>query len=705
MNPQGGLRRSLLCVACVLLIGLSLAVAAEDNVFQPAGELLAGDGSDDHYFGNALAIDGQTAVVGATGWNNNGNAHQGAVYVFTGEAAGWTERAQILAADGAPQQTFGAAVDVDGDTLAVGMTGKLRPVPNFAVNVGAVYVYTGAGATWTEQAVLMPADLVAMNYLGADVALDGDTLLAGAYTSSGAANESAYVFRRAGTTWTQETKLTAPGEAADREFGWAVALHGDVALVGAPGENCCNPSDMTPGVVYVFTRAGNVWSAAGSFAPDDSENGDNFGCAIDFDGQTAVVAACEAYSMTPVPGKAYVFVRDGANWVQQIKLTPDVAGLNFDIDDVALYGSRLVLGASDAPVVIGNWPGAAFVYERAADAWTHTQTLYGRNAQDGDEFGWQVALSADTLMVGAPSKNVLNQDQQGKVHIFGPAIEAAHTLYLPVAVGRPPAPAPADLIVYVDNVDFELDIFTIRADGTGKTNLTNSPEDEYYPRWSPDRQYIAFNSDTSPSGSELWVMNADGSDQRVIPTPGLHMMQNLAWSPDGTKIAFTAYTGTGHPDWDIYVVGVDGSGLTNLTPDLDGETNDPAWSPDGTKIVFRHYPDSQIDLVVINADGSGAMNLTDDEYYENGPDWSPDGQTILFWGGGPGSGDNGSLLIMPAAGGLSQLLLDSATNGRWSSDGAHIVFTGGGGGIFIANADGSNIVPVDESPGASLADW
>ena len=447
--------------------------------------------------------------------------------------------------------------------------------------------------------------------------------------------------------------------------------------------------------VYAYSRAGTVWSAAVPLTYSGTTD-DSFGCAVDYDGQTAVVADCGGYGSATSPLAAYVFSRDGATWTPAAVLSPEHDDPYAYISSAAVAGGRIVLGlASDAG-------GAVTVYEGAGAAWNLVQTQTGPANALG--FGETVALAGAGLLVGAPYQTILNNDEQGAVHVFEPAGDFA--AYLPVAIGLSLGPAPADLIVYTDDVAYEPDIFTIRPDGTGKTNLTNSAAAEYSPRWSPDRQQIAFTRLAPSSASELWVMNADGSGQRHIATPELDMMYNLAWSPDGTQIALNAYSedpNLGYYDWDIQLINVDGRGQTNLTDDLNGETSDPAWSPDGTQIVFSHYPDSQRDLWLMKADGSGKMNLTDSEYFENGPDWSPDGQTILYWGSGPGTG--GSLFVLPATGGTAQLLLESAAFGRWSADGGQIVFSGGNGGIFIANGDGSDVRPVDPSAESRSPDW
>lgn len=304
---------------------------------------------------------------------------------------------------------------------------------------------------------------------------------------------------------------------------------GDVALVGAPG---AGDPPLNRGAVHVFIRSGGAWSPAGTITPNDGEDGDLFGCAIDFDGQTAVIGACEASGMPPGPGKAYVFIRQGDAWVQQAKLTPDVDGLRLDVDDVALHGDRIVLGSADAAKVVGEWTGAAFVYERQGTEWVLAQTLYAEDGRTDDYFGQSVALSADALLVGAPFKPVLNNAGQGVTYAFNyeEDVERPEMVYLPMVVGPGAAGTGGDLIVYNDIVGGEPDIFTIKPDGTSKTNLTQTPTGESFPRWSPDGQSILYFG-----RGALYVMPAAGGPPELL-------IENATygrWSADGENVVFT----------------------------------------------------------------------------------------------------------------------------------------------------------------------
>jgi TolB protein len=136
-------------------------------------------------------------------------------------------------------------------------------------------------------------------------------------------------------------------------------------------------------------------------------------------------------------------------------------------------------------------------------------------------------------------------------------------------------------IAFVSDRDGNYEIYVMKADGTCQTRLTNDPEDDKYPLWSPDGSKIAFSSDRD-GNREIYVMNADGTGQTNLTNDPAWDSQP-AWSPDSTKIAFgSERDGLGG---DIYVVNIDGTGLTNLTNDL-ASNDDPTWSPDGTKIAF-----------------------------------------------------------------------------------------------------------------------
>lgn len=670
----------------VLLLTLG-ARAAEPLQF--AGKLLAGDGSGRDYFGYALDADGDTAVVGAVRWNNpddSNSDYQGSAYVFTRDAGGWSQRKQLVLADGMGYEGFGGALALDGDTLAVGAFGvNVEPPPVRVIDAGAVFVYTGAGETWSEPVKIMPDDLVDNNRFGTAVALSGDTLLAGAPNVEDYANEAAYVYRRNGASWALEDKFLPPTGAAD--FGASVALSGDTALVCASGSTAV---PTVAAVVSVYKRAGSGWSPAGELAPDTAEP--FYGCGLAFDGQTAVVVT-RGPGDTPT-STAYVFAYDGATWTQTAALSPELnAETVLTTADVA--GNRIVLGS-----YLFDEAGQVFVYERDGAGWTLAQPLAPPNPTVATNFGESVALAGDAVLVGAPEESVSLIEEQGVVYVFAPAA-GDNTVQLPVILKPAAGPAPADLIVYTDRPDGQTDIFTIRPDGTGKTNITQSPEDESEPRWSPDGQTILFGRWVGSVKTPM-LMNPDGSNERPIPLPAdqVEYYGDGTWAPDGTKIAFTGFA-DGSFEYDLFTIDVDGANLTNLTANFDNDAAGPAWSPDGTRIVFR-IEEPEIDMLILDVAGGQATPLNDEPTAGYYFDWSPDGALILFTDEG---GAQMGLHVIPPAGGESELRVPGGFYGRWSADGANLVFSGENGGIFRSAADGSGLTPVDPSESAWTPDW
>ena len=192
------------------------------------------------------------------------------------------------------------------------------------------------------------------------------------------------------------------------------------------------------------------------------------------------------------------------------------------------------------------------------------------------------------------------------------------------------------------------DIWTMHPDGTGQTNLTNTPElNEWDPTWSPDGTRIAYVEGDNFS-NRIFVMNADGSGQTpIIPTPAYQF--GPTWSADGTQIAFTREV-PGEIitiQFDVFVVNVDGTNETNLTHS-DSDELDAAWSPDGTKIAFAGVrpetmsggePAAQWEIVTVNPDGSGEQILTagipgtprgDTLEEDRAPAWSPDSTMLVY---------------------------------------------------------------------------
>jgi hypothetical protein len=221
-------------------------------------KLVASDGQAGDRFGGSISLSGETVLFGAYYDDDNG-ADSGSAYVFTRSGTTWTQQAKLLASDGAAGDNFGNYVALDGNTALIG---AYQDDDNGA-NSGSVYVFTRSGTTWTQQQKLLASDGAAGDQFSCyGFSLDGDTALIGAWYDDdmGTNSGSVYVFTRSGTTWTQQAKLLASDGATGDYFGYYVSFNGNTALIGAWGDD---DKGIDSGSVYVFTKTGLTFSIAG----------------------------------------------------------------------------------------------------------------------------------------------------------------------------------------------------------------------------------------------------------------------------------------------------------------------------------------------------------------------------------------------------------------------------------------------------------
>jgi hypothetical protein len=293
---------------------------------------------------------------------------------------------------------FGYSVATDGNTALVGAF-------NDNATKGAAYVYVLTGSTWTLQQTLTAPDGASGDNLGYEVAINGNTAMIGA---PGKANNQGYVyiFGRTGTSWTFGAEFTSSDGQPNDCFGCSIALRSGTALIGANGKL------GGTGGAYVFTGSGSTWQQGQSFVGTNVGEAFGFSVALSTSGQTAVVGAFE---FSNAMGHAYVFTSNGGTWSQQALLAASDGrqGDSFGYS-VAVDGNTALVGAYAATVSGGALQGAAYVFTSGAGTWSQQTKLLASNGAANDYFGYSVALSGTTALVGAYEKS----SQTGAAYVF-----------------------------------------------------------------------------------------------------------------------------------------------------------------------------------------------------------------------------------------------------------------------------------------------
>jgi FG-GAP repeat protein/IPT/TIG domain-containing protein len=395
------------------------AEAGAAYVFRVSEQLLASDASADDDLGVSVAIDGNTAVVGAYLADPPAGSAAGAAYVFVRSHTTWTEEAKLTAANGAAGDQFGTSVAVDGDTAVVGAPFRDMPAGNDA---GAAYVFVRSGTTWAQETRLKASDGAAGDQFGTSVAVHGDTAVVGAPfhdLAAGGDTGDAYVFVRSGTTWSEEQTLKASDRAAADQFGTSVAVDGDTAVVGAPFHDLNAGADVGAG--YVFVRSGAAWTQEKRLKASDGAVTDQFGTSVAVHGDTAVVGApFHDLNAGADVGAGYVFVRSGTAWTQESRLkASDGAATDQFGTSVAVHGDAAAIGSPfhDPPGAPTN-AGAVYRFERAGAIWTEDEKFVAAAPLVEDELGRSAAVSGPLVVAGAPLHLLIGLPHAGAAYVF-----------------------------------------------------------------------------------------------------------------------------------------------------------------------------------------------------------------------------------------------------------------------------------------------
>jgi hypothetical protein len=431
-------RRLALGIATTLaLVVVGLASTALADIKQRA-ELTAADGAANDHFGQVVAVDGHTLVVGAPGKQVGSNAGQGALYVYSDEDTGsWAKVATLTASNGAAGDQLaggaGNSVAVSGNTIVAGVPGRTI---SSSPSQGCAYVFTRNGSAasgWASasQTELRASDAPAGQSCGEGLAgavgISGDTLAfagthsIGLVSGSERFNGSIYIFKRAAGSWTQNQELKMSGDGCCNNFGRALAIDGSHLVVTNP---------VTAASASVYTAGAGGFSQSGTLTPAAFDP--SFGIAAALSGNTAVVGGSKADDGTGhVRGAAYVFNMTPGASHELAKLTdPDVVEYNGGNlgASVAISGDLVAVGAPSQPAAGHTTPdttsgtGMIDLWSKPSAGWVSSSKPIQVRADDAapfSRFGEAVGLSDKELFVGSDYRTINANPSQGAAYVFG----------------------------------------------------------------------------------------------------------------------------------------------------------------------------------------------------------------------------------------------------------------------------------------------
>lgn len=377
-------------------------------------------------FGSAIAVSGDTVVIGAPGEWSRANGERifphltdsGAVYVFVRKAGGWVQQAYLKAGNAGSSDSFGSSVDISGDTLIVGApgedgssTGVNGPVDDSLPNAGAAYIFTRKDGVWKQRAYLKPHKQVEGNAFGRTVAISGDRCVVGCSKAM-----EVYVFARQAGAWTPEIYFYDQIQS----FGPVVDISGDTVVVGSSYDN------FNQGGVHVFTRKPGGWVFDTYLTARNGLKEDRFGTSVAISGDTIAVGAPSEDGLSSgvntkpnqkgiAAGAGYIFKRRSGAWKQQAYLKAShVASFDEFGATVALDGDTVVFGTlqddssntgiNGTPDDLVREAGAAYVFNRSGGAWRQRAYLKPGNVGVQQAFGAALGVQGGRVFVGAPGE-------------------------------------------------------------------------------------------------------------------------------------------------------------------------------------------------------------------------------------------------------------------------------------------------------------
>lgn len=426
-------------------VGAAYVFRFEDGSWVEEQKLVAADGLAGDLFGTSVAVDNDVAVIGAQATDELPGTNVGAAYVFRFNGSGWIEEQRLGASDARWTAHFGCSVSISDQTVLVG-----------ARSAADAYVFRFDGISWVEE-----QKLEGRGYsFGHSVAISDDVAVVGAYQEDNDSDSAgaAYIYRFDGLSWVETQRLTASNAVADGWFGYSVAIDNGTPLIGSANDAasffrdpCCpeiakitssvpaefdyfgdsvaismdavivgvGPGGDGPrtdvGWARVYRRAGSLWVEEHTLTSSHGATYGWFGRAVSISGDVAIVGSHETDVVGPTRFFAYIFRHNGSSWVEEEVLTATGGSMIDFGSEVAINGDIAVVAGNAGD---GSGVGGVYVFRYDGSSWVVEQVLTASDGVAGDAFGGSLAISGNTIAVGAPRDDHSTGADGGSVYLF-----------------------------------------------------------------------------------------------------------------------------------------------------------------------------------------------------------------------------------------------------------------------------------------------
>lgn len=401
-----------LTLAILMIVAVSINVSHAD--LTEMTKLANMDAQYADFFGSAVSVRGNYAIVGAPSDDEMFRNNTGSASVFQLSGSTWALMGdKLVAVDGQPNDTFGSAVSISGDYAIVGV--PFASYPETLKFYGAAYIYRRVGDVWVRDVRLTASDKEVNDYFATSVWIAGDYAIVGAPfdDDNGQDSGSAYIFERSAEdgSWSQVKKLVASDGAAGDHFGNSVSISGNYAVVGAHSED--NSMGVDAGSVYFFQRSEGVWGDEQKLVDINGDDVDAFGRSVAIYGRTAIVGADQHDDESgDNTGSATIVKYWNNTWLPSAYLkAPDREALDYFGFSVSISADTVVIGAFNGDGMAAD-SGAAYVFQKTSEddttpvtGWDLLAKLIASDGAAGDKFGYSVSISGPYALIGATQDN------------------------------------------------------------------------------------------------------------------------------------------------------------------------------------------------------------------------------------------------------------------------------------------------------------